>query len=733
MSLSQWNRLDALPSSRLRVGECVVDIPLREVACADGSKTRITLKSLEVLLALAERQGQVVGRDALLKSVWAGTVRTEDVVTQAVTALRKALADDREAPQYLETIPKSGYRLLVPVEWLPEADGAPVPAAAPPATAARRTLRRGIVFGLCAALLAWAAIRWSGGASPSPSVAATAATDELPYTLLTSRPGPETQPALSPDGAMLAYAMPPDAPDGEPAIFLQAAQPTPPRQFTVPPPGHSDHVPRWSPDGRLLMFARIDAKGGCELLLSPASGGSTRVAGRCDRLNGRYDWLPDGSGIVAGLKPDGAGRPAPLSILRMDDGQWRPMRYAIGQGDVDFDPRFSPDGAQLAFRRNLSHSDLWTMPAAGGAPRRLTRLRSNINGWDWTPDGRALLFALPGNASRLYRHDLASGRTQALARFAGSGLDVASRRDAMVFAIDDARIAMFRYPLPMREGAKAEALFASTGNDVLPSPSPDGRWLAFHSDRSRETRLWLGEPEHPDRLRMVEGIVPVSRHPPQWSDDGRRLLVIGESSGAGGVPVSRLYEIDAASGRAKVLPLDGVPYFAQYLPGHRLLAVVDRGAGRLSLRIVDAAAGRTITHMDDVGEARFDPASGEVHFVRTSGPGLWRVGLDLQSPSLVDADQPTAYWMRRWGVRDGRPFVLRTAAPACLANWHWLGAGAPADPGCLDRERRGMPSLAAVVSRDGKWLYMSMVSGQENSNIGLVDAGDWAGVRDATD
>src|SRR5690606_28532982 len=97
-------------------------------------------------------------------------------------------------------------------------------------------------------------------------------------------------------------------------------------------------------------------------------------------LNGRYDWLPDGSGIVAGLKPEGDG-PAPLSVLRLDSGQWQPMRYPVGAGEVDFDPRFSPDGARLGFRCGLSHSDLWVMPAAGGAPTRLTRLQGSITGW----------------------------------------------------------------------------------------------------------------------------------------------------------------------------------------------------------------------------------------------------------------------------------------------------------------------------------------------------------------
>lgn len=734
----------ASPSGRVRVGGCRIDIDRREVDRGDGSAPqRITLKAMQVLQVLAAQPGRVVTREALLESVWVGTMPTDDVVTQAITTLRKALGDDRDAPVYLETIPKSGYRLLAEVEWLADAVVA-APAMEVPQAASngdsrppRRWRMAGAigVLALVVAALAWWALSKTRpddavpAHAPSPATAREPA-GELPYTLLTSRPGPETQPALSPDGALLAYAMPPGGPDDAPALFLQATQATPPRQLTTPPNDHSDHLPRWSPDGRQLIFARIDDKAGCELLLVPASGGATRAVGRCDRVNGRYDWLPDGSGIVAGLEAEADGAPAPLAILRLDTGTWQPLAYPHAPGAVDLDPRFSPDGTQLAFRRGLSHSDLWAMPAAGGTPRRLTRLQDNINGWAWMPDGRSILLGVPGTPSQLHRHDLASGETRALGRFEGAGLDIATRGRVMTFALGEERIAMFRYPLPLREDAVAEPLFASTGNDLLPSPSPDGRQLAFHSDRNRDARLWLGEPADPGQLRMIEGVIPVSRHPPQWSEDGKRLLVIGARPDDDG---PRLLEIDAASGRVRVLPSDGLPYAAQYLPGQRLLLLVDPGQGRLVLRIVDASkpAWRVIAQLDDVGEARFDAASGQVVFVRASVPGLWRAGLDLRAPVQVDAGLPTNYWLRRWALLGGRAFALRTAAPACMSRWHWLGApAAEADAGCLDARRRGAPTLAPTLSRDGRWLYVSMVVGQQDSDIGLLRLDDLTAERD---
>ena len=113
----------SLPSDRLRVGECMVDIPLREIHAPGARRPRrVTPKSIGVLLALVEQAGRVVSRDALLAQVWPDTLPTNDVVTQAITQLRKAFDDERGNPRYIETIAKNGYRLLAPVEWLERAE-----------------------------------------------------------------------------------------------------------------------------------------------------------------------------------------------------------------------------------------------------------------------------------------------------------------------------------------------------------------------------------------------------------------------------------------------------------------------------------------------------------------------------------------------------------------------------------------------------------------------------------
>ena len=117
-------------SDRIRIGECVVTLSSREVEIAGARRPRrLTPKALGVLRVLVRQPGRVVTREELFAEVWPDTLPTNDVLTQAVTQLRKAFANDDDNGQaYIETIAKTGYRLRVPVQVL--ADAMPEPAAA---------------------------------------------------------------------------------------------------------------------------------------------------------------------------------------------------------------------------------------------------------------------------------------------------------------------------------------------------------------------------------------------------------------------------------------------------------------------------------------------------------------------------------------------------------------------------------------------------------------------------
>ncbi|HEY8715681.1 MAG TPA: winged helix-turn-helix domain-containing protein [Candidatus Acidoferrum sp.] len=120
----------------LQIGDWILTPELNRLA--HGAETvRVEPKMTQVLLTLAADPGAVASKDELLRKVWPDTFVTEEVLTRSVSELRKIFKDNSKAPKYIETIPKVGYRLLVPVVAL---EGG-VPAAVPVATGSRNSRR----------------------------------------------------------------------------------------------------------------------------------------------------------------------------------------------------------------------------------------------------------------------------------------------------------------------------------------------------------------------------------------------------------------------------------------------------------------------------------------------------------------------------------------------------------------------------------------------------------------
>ena len=88
---------------------------LRELVSPAGKSIRVEPRSMAVLLALAEEPGEVCRREELLDAVWGDRFVTEEVLSHAVWDLRRAFGDDARRPTFIQTIPRTGYRLVAPV------------------------------------------------------------------------------------------------------------------------------------------------------------------------------------------------------------------------------------------------------------------------------------------------------------------------------------------------------------------------------------------------------------------------------------------------------------------------------------------------------------------------------------------------------------------------------------------------------------------------------------------
>ena len=152
---------DAEDRGAYRFGPFYLDVRERRLS-RDAEVIPLRVKVFDTLRVLVENAGRLVTKQELLDAVWPGTIVEENNLNHNVSVLRKALGEKATGQQYIETVPRVGYRFVAPVETValetqPSA-GAPTvgtdPAAAPtaPSRTRRRPLRLALAFLTVAAL-----------------------------------------------------------------------------------------------------------------------------------------------------------------------------------------------------------------------------------------------------------------------------------------------------------------------------------------------------------------------------------------------------------------------------------------------------------------------------------------------------------------------------------------------------------------------------------------------------
>jgi len=98
-------------STSFLLDEWFVETSLCRITRGD-EVVKIDPRNMEVLLQLAARPGEVISSTEIEANVWGNVIVTASSLYQSITQLRKALGDDKNAPRYIETIPRKGYRLI---------------------------------------------------------------------------------------------------------------------------------------------------------------------------------------------------------------------------------------------------------------------------------------------------------------------------------------------------------------------------------------------------------------------------------------------------------------------------------------------------------------------------------------------------------------------------------------------------------------------------------------------
>lgn len=646
---------------QLSVGDQLFDVGALRMLSAP-EQPRITPKAMAVLLELASQPRRPLTRDELLDRVWTDTFPTPDVLTQAIKELRRVLGDDLKAPRYIETIPKVGYRLIVDAE-LRDGGSVPLPLAEPLGTDADPHSPRRRIWPWLLAL----AVALVGGAALALLLPARAPlggerfeVDVGEQRVITATLGAERFPHLSPNGAQVAFSRI-DADSGRSRIYVQDVAGTRTLELTAAATaGTNDLYPVFSPDGSTIAFLRIEDDH-CRFVAVPVLGGTPRVLGDCGSpsMIGYFSWTPDGQGLIGALAASEGGVPY-LGTLTLADGKVTPLVYERAATDHDLDPKYSPDGRWIAFRRNLRpYSDLYLMPAGGGALRKLTAHSTRISGFDWSPDSSMIVLSSnQGGSQGLYAIDVASTRIVPLDVAPAEFPSFAVATPDLVYQLRRVRRGMVALELD-RTVERSRQIASSTGSDRYPALSPDGRRVAFVSDRGGSEQVWVHDFDSGETYALTE-LSGASVIKPVWNGNGTRIAATVRRDDGG-----ELIEIDLDSRRQRSLskPGEDVRYAAYDAHGGGWLAVVGGGAGHANVleRIVetnrpDAPLERRPL-FEGVIYAQADPGSGAIYFTRQDSAGLFRLDRPGAEPVQLAPEFPIER-AAAWELVGGRIWYL---------------------------------------------------------------------------
>jgi Tol biopolymer transport system component len=493
-----------------------------------------------------------------------------------------------------------------------------------PARAARLRALALVAIGAAAVVLTIWFVVWrvglsrhaAGDAAAMPIVIGTA-------TKLTADDGLEIDPAISPDGKLLAYAA---GTATQMRIFIRPVT----GGRTIPlseDRGAFEVQPHWSPDGNQILYLTKEGA-----FVASALGGTSRKV--TSGALGAAAWSPDGKQLAV-------ARGRTLSTASFDGGEERVLGSSL---DDLYSCGWSPRGHWIACASgnlgsvvpgrtfgNIAPSAIVLVPSAGGPFIEVTDRKSLNQSPVWSPDGRQLYFVSSRQGPRdIYVLDVSDdGRVQGEPRRVSTGLGVQSiafsaTADRLVYVAYAARANIWSLPMPSSgtvdaSGARAltsgnqivesmrvspnrrwllydsnlylnaevfrlplaggptERLTTDPADDFAPDLSPDGREVAYHSFRSGSRDIFIrtldGGP-----LQQVTATASQESYP-VWSPDGHALAFADQASEGGiyrGLFVTRRDQ----SGRwsPPVALRRGVSPRGSWLPDGHFLAYPNRGA-----------------------------------------------------------------------------------------------------------------------------------------------------------
>jgi serine/threonine protein kinase len=481
---------------------------------------------------------------------------------------------------------------------------------------------------------------------------------------LTSYPGIEQSPSFSPDGNQVVFSWNGERQDNFDIYVKLIGSPTPVRLTTDPA---DDRYPAFSPDGRSIGFVRVSQEHQTFIVI-PAIGGTERVVANIhsDCFLPSFAWFPDGNWIVT----DG------LELLSTESGETQSLTVPPTRSSADCFPAVSPEGRTVAFSRSayFTHPEIYLLDLTDdlkpkGEPRRLTSLNAFSFSPFWSPNGREIIFSSDNTgtfgSSSLWKISVfGAGQPEKLPYSAGEAcclvVSRSGNRAAYEQALFDSNI--WRLPLsgPGVASGSPARFIASTRDEGAAQYSPDGKRIAFESNRSGVHGIWVCDADGSHAVELFSR-AGAAAGTARWSPDGEHIAFDFDPEGN-----VDIYVVRASGGKPIRLTTDPAYDAApSWSRDSKWIYFTSRRTGRYEVWKVLAAGGEAFQVTHNGGATAFESPDGKsIYYTKyyikaddldaTSTTNLWKVPVNGGSENQV---LPSVSYRDFCIVNDGIYFI----------------------------------------------------------------------------
>jgi transcriptional activator of cad operon len=618
------NTVSSDNAGQWQLGELIFDSRSRQLHL--GAQQRyLEPRQYQLLLSLLASAEQPLSRDQLIQTVWQGRIVSDGAINRAISMLRKAFASLDPDTNYIETLPKLGYRLAPEVNTLilPAVDDTSMSAVA--TARGRHTALVWLTAGLLLAL--FCATFWLTNRTPLPPLVAG---EIVPHTSFNGR---ESQLSGNHQAKGLLYQRTAD--NGNHQIWLNTL---PDNQHVALTTSNEDsRSAALSPDSSQFAFVQYsDDK--CQIILQqltmPPAAEQRQVLHQCPADNvPLLSWQADGKALYLRQRPN---KTQPYLLYKLSIASkvlsqltLMPANYT-GLGDIAL--AGAAQQKQLALLRYISadSSELQILDSDSGNTIHTQALPVRATALAWYSDKVLLLSA----GQMLYQYHIDGAGFSPLFHAADAINSFVVAGDTLYFSSTELSTDIWQAD---QQGAVSVRINSSR-LDTIPRLSHDGAQLAFLSTRQGHEQLWIQRSDGKEHLLSeLPGKPGFIR--PEWSADDQFLLFSKDAAA---------YQLDIASGELRTLLSADKQVGVVNWGGDNSLLYSSHRSGDWQLWRHELASG-TEQQLTEQGGYSGHIWQGRLYFSKYHQDGLWYKELPAGTEQLLLAQFDKINWLN-WHI-----------------------------------------------------------------------------------